>query len=127
HRAVVSGTPPGSSLLRGAAPPVALAGIRIRYAQPPQYSGFQPLHRNSFAFDFVVVAEQMQKAVYYQMDNVVRERDLLLARLGCHGLLREHDIAEERPIFLAGRRRGEGENVGRPVLAAVAPIEGADP
>ena len=74
----------------------------------------------------MIVAEQMQDAVYNQMRKVAGQGLALLARFARKRVVREHHIAEKPGAVAPGIRVRLGnkrERVGRPVLSPVVPVE----
>jgi len=57
---------------------------------------FEAFHCRGVSFAFVIVTQQMQKAVHGQMRQMVRERFAFLARFGRDSFIGEHKIADER-------------------------------
>ena len=72
----------------------------------------------------VIIADQMQKAMYDHMRRVIGQAFVLLPRLARDGLEGDHYVAEQR---LCRQRAGgrEGEDIGRLVLPAPRRVEPA--
>jgi hypothetical protein len=85
-------------------------------------AAFQRFHPVGVAGAFVIVAEEMQHAMHDQMPDVMGERFALRRRLARNRLEGQHDVAEEARF--AG---GEGQDVGRRVLAAPPLIQRPHP
>src|SRR5262249_43902681 len=137
---VLSGSGCGASALLPAGSVVVMAcstssrfgGITVRIGigdtKPRQYSRFKTLHHRRVGLGLMVVADQMQKTLYNQVDNMVIERQPLIGRFAANRLFREHNVTENQSAAIRGARLcgRKGEDVGRFVLAAKHPVEHTD-
>jgi len=94
-------------------------GVGIGDAQPGENRGFASLHDLCRALGVVVVALQVQHAVYDKVSAVVGKRLSLLARLASKHGSADHEIPDHRRIMIVHER----EDVCRVLLAAKGGVE----
>ncbi len=97
--------------------------IGVRDAKLGEQGSFQGFHLLGFLIIYMVMTEQMQATVYYQMGVVRLDRLVLFLRFAHHDVVADHQVAEQGKLDSGRRLEGKGEHVGRLVLAAIVAIE----
>src|SRR5215467_6766568 len=103
----------------------AVRNVGVRDPQPRQDRDLQSLHGGGLSVGLVIVAAQMQKAMYRQMDQMMSKRLVLGCSFARQRLIGDDDVAEETLRLRLPPSR-KGQHVGRLVLAPPAPVEPAN-
>ncbi len=79
--------------------------------------GFEPFHGRGFGFVRMIITENVEEAMEYQMGQMRLDRQPLRIRLAKNRLAGKDHIAEDGPQPTAGAgRRGKRQDVGRIVF-----------
>src|SRR3954468_11619693 len=103
--------------------------VGVGNAELRQDRALESFHRLGIIVVFVVVADQMQKAMHGQMAEMVVERFLFVVGLAAGGLIGDRNVAEHaRGIVCRSRagglQRRKRQHVGRLVLTAPVLVQG---
>ncbi len=110
--------------------PFTSGRVGVGDAEPPQNFGLDSFHVFGFCVLDVIEAQEMQEAVDDEMLEMMARRDGHVGGLARDRLAGEDDVAEValgvRIARADGGLEGEGQDVGRGILAAIGLVEGGD-